>query len=245
MTQNEIDMGFTWEQVEAFWSHIAEIEYEDANDRFKASHCQRFHISIPHLYMFQGCTILNMWSRQGEAIPYIREACQGVSIENVEVSKIMLRQARERFPGEKFHWFNMSSIPFPDSSFDAILSLEMLEHTPRPFELLKEAYRVVRPGGRLVITCPPSPIGEIYLFVLDRLFNNHGEGPHKFLSTFTVKNLLLQCGFKVELHKGTMFLPLINGAFIQINRLLERMCQWYPIIELGDRQLYVAVKEPE
>lgn len=48
------------------------------------------------------------------------------------------------------------SIPAPDASFDAILCSEVLEHVPEPTHALDEFSRLVKPGGKLVITAPFS-----------------------------------------------------------------------------------------
>jgi ubiquinone/menaquinone biosynthesis C-methylase UbiE len=44
------------------------------------------------------------------------------------------------------------SLPFPAGSFDAVVSLEMLEFTPRPRQTIQEMVRVLRPGGWLLVT---------------------------------------------------------------------------------------------
>ena len=46
------------------------------------------------------------------------------------------------------------SLPFADSSFDAVVSCETIEHLPRVQAALNEMYRVTRPGGRLFLTTP-------------------------------------------------------------------------------------------
>jgi 2-polyprenyl-3-methyl-5-hydroxy-6-metoxy-1,4-benzoquinol methylase len=45
-------------------------------------------------------------------------------------------------------------VPFASDSFDLVISSEMLEHLARPEEALKEAVRVLAPGGMLVVTTP-------------------------------------------------------------------------------------------
>ena len=52
------------------------------------------------------------------------------------------------------------ALPFPDSSFDVVVSTEMLEHDPSPWLSLAEMGRVLRPGGHLVLTTRGNGFGE-------------------------------------------------------------------------------------
>jgi len=45
-------------------------------------------------------------------------------------------------------------LPFTDNSFDSVLLLDVLEHIANPELALAEASRVLRPGGRLLLTIP-------------------------------------------------------------------------------------------
>ncbi len=46
------------------------------------------------------------------------------------------------------------AIPEPNASFDAILCAEVLEHVPDPVKALEEFSRLLKPGGRLILTAP-------------------------------------------------------------------------------------------
>ncbi|MFC1496866.1 class I SAM-dependent methyltransferase [Verrucomicrobiota bacterium] len=46
------------------------------------------------------------------------------------------------------------SIPQPNSSFDAVMCIEVLEHLPNPVPAIKEFSRLLKPGGHLIITAP-------------------------------------------------------------------------------------------
>lgn len=46
------------------------------------------------------------------------------------------------------------SIPVPDSSFDAVMCIEVLEHVADPVGTLREFHRVIKTGGTLLLTAP-------------------------------------------------------------------------------------------
>jgi SAM-dependent methyltransferase len=45
-------------------------------------------------------------------------------------------------------------LPYPDRSFDLYTCIEGIEHLENPFHLVREACRVLRPGGHFVVTTP-------------------------------------------------------------------------------------------
>lgn len=49
---------------------------------------------------------------------------------------------------------DITAIPEPDESFDAILCSEVLEHIPEPPKALDEFARLLKPGGTLILTAP-------------------------------------------------------------------------------------------
>ena len=48
------------------------------------------------------------------------------------------------------------TLPFPDGSFDTVMSIQVLEHTPDPQRLVDEMGRVLADGGTLILTAPFS-----------------------------------------------------------------------------------------
>lgn len=58
-------------------------------------------------------------------------------------------------PGIKFDLADLNArTPYPDNFFDAVVSLEGIEHLEAPAVCLGEFARVLRPGGRLVFSIP-------------------------------------------------------------------------------------------
>ena len=49
-----------------------------------------------------------------------------------------------------------AQIPLPDNEFDCILLLAVLEHLENTTEIIAECYRILKPGGRLIITIPTN-----------------------------------------------------------------------------------------
>ncbi len=52
------------------------------------------------------------------------------------------------------HASDITKIPVPDGAFDVVLCTEVLEHVPEPIAALEEMVRVLRPGGRILLTAP-------------------------------------------------------------------------------------------
>jgi len=75
------------------------------------------------------------------------------------------------------------SIPLPDASVDCAMATEVLEHCPEPLVVLKEARRVLKPGGVFFFTVP-------YIWPLH-------DAPYDFYryTPFALERLLAEAGF--------------------------------------------------
>lgn len=54
-----------------------------------------------------------------------------------------------------------SSLPFPDASFDTVCFIACINHIPERTQALQEAHRLLRPGGRIVLTMIGKVIGTV------------------------------------------------------------------------------------
>jgi SAM-dependent methyltransferase len=52
------------------------------------------------------------------------------------------------------HDLNTFPYPFEDASFDHVLASHVLEHLDRPFLVMKELHRLLKPGGTLIVRVP-------------------------------------------------------------------------------------------
>ncbi|CEJ42867.1 methyltransferase domain-containing protein [Umezakia ovalisporum] len=75
----------------------------------------------------------------------------------ITLSPVQARRAKERamdagLSGRtQFQVANAQAMPFADDSFDLVWSLESGEHMPDKTKFLQECYRVLKPGGRLIL----------------------------------------------------------------------------------------------
>jgi ubiquinone/menaquinone biosynthesis C-methylase UbiE len=79
---------------------------------------------------------------------------QGCRSVGVDVTAAMLRRARAVAPGTGFVQGDLRALPFASGSVDAAVCALALCHLPQLTPALRELARVLRPGGRLVVSDP-------------------------------------------------------------------------------------------
>jgi ubiquinone/menaquinone biosynthesis C-methylase UbiE len=82
---------------------------------------------------------------------------RGASVVGVDVAEAMIARARSAHPGLEFRWADAHELPFADASFDAVVGNLAIMHLSRPERAMAEFARVLRPGGRLVLTAWAHP----------------------------------------------------------------------------------------
>jgi len=243
MKQYPPDFRNKWSDsdVEAHWDRVASI-YVEENDKLKDTHDQRFLESVESLKLESGAKIISISSRDCEANDYIKNAEESAEVINVEISSGLINVAQSiRSYVKQVKIDTYSKLPFDDEYFDRVLTLETLEHVEQPLQFLNELNRISKPGARMVLSCPPAT-SEIPYRMFTFLFGGHGEGPHKFPPSRTVKRWLDQTGWKLITHKGTLLVP-VGPKFIKnMGEKIISSCQGTFIAELGIRQFFVCEK---
>ena len=75
----------------------------------------------------------------------------------IDISGPMLRAARARVQRKGLaqvkglHMMDAAKLEFPDAAFDAVLAPYVMSVVPHPDQALSEAWRVLRPGGTLIV----------------------------------------------------------------------------------------------
>lgn len=97
----------------------------------------------------EGARLLDVGAAFGFAVRAAGEA--GWRAVGVEISRAAARRAQAAAPGRVARASALRT-PFPDACFDAVTAWDVIEHLPDPHAAAAELARVLRPGGRLVLT---------------------------------------------------------------------------------------------
>jgi ubiquinone/menaquinone biosynthesis C-methylase UbiE len=84
---------------------------------------------------------------------------------------------------------DITAIPAPDASFDAILCSEVLEHVPEPTHALDEFKRLLKPGGVLIITAPFCSLVHMAPYHYCSGFSKYWYEHHLTLRGFEIKEI--------------------------------------------------------
>ena len=105
-------------------------------------------------------SLLDVGCNAGELLAYCDSLHPAIRLAGVEINSVALAKARQCVPNAELHAAGAESLPFPDSSFDCVTCIEVLEHIPAKVRAraLAEMGRVLRPGGRLVLRVPHAGI---------------------------------------------------------------------------------------
>ncbi len=79
-----------------------------------------------------------------------RKSCKVIGIDISGSAVKLAREKIEALCGD----LNDTSFPFKDEVFDAVTVVDVLEHLINPLSLLSETHRLLRPGGRLILSVP-------------------------------------------------------------------------------------------
>lgn len=135
-----------WDEFAADWHKRSEQMWEKGSRSTILPFLQR------HVSAEQG-PILDAGCGDGYASCKLAE--YGYQVQGVDIAGEMIRLAQSRqttFPENvRFQTADISKLPFADGTFAAVMSINVVEFAPAPLQALLELYRVLAPGGILIL----------------------------------------------------------------------------------------------
>ena len=121
---------------------------------------------VARLNLKSGTRILDVACGTGnQSIP---AAKQGADVVGIDIAPNLIEQARKRAANEnlkvQFDEGDAENLPFPDASFDAVMTMFGAMFAPRPEMVAAELLRVCRPGGLIAMAnwTPAGFIGQMF-----------------------------------------------------------------------------------
>ena len=197
----------------------------------------------------------------GSGVLLERMKSLGWQVEGVEVDPGGVAAGRAR--GVTVHQGQLADAMFPGNHFDAVHSAHVIEHVHDPVALLRECFRILKPGGKLVILTPnTASYGHKHF---GRAWLNLDPPRHLILfNKLTLRKAAEQQGFIIERLDSTVRSAWVYGTLSRLIRqtgraemsalgkpaclihgilfqLRERILKWFNP-DAGDELLLIATK---
>lgn len=101
---------------------------------------------------------------------------------------------------------DIQAINDPDDTYDAIISCETVEHVPEPWTAVRGLARVLKPGGRLILTTPNyfnvMGLYRAYLRLRGRVYQESGQPINNLTMIFRTRHWIRTAGLKTVATDG-------------------------------------------
>lgn len=114
---------------------------------------RRHQVAYQHVSdLVSGRTVLDIGCGEGYGTAALA-TCAAVVV-GIDYDTSVVRHATATYRTPAFVMANLAALPIQGTSIDVVVSLQVIEHVWDHAQFLHECRRVLRPGGRLVITTP-------------------------------------------------------------------------------------------
>lgn len=157
--------------------------------------------------LHRGLKILEIGCGAGSMTAFL--AARGLDVIGTDVSHVLLEYARDRHPGCRFERMLGEVLRFADSSFDLVVSFDVLEHIPDVDGHMREVARVLRPGGHYLLQTPNKWTNLPFSIVRDRSFVRWKKYHPSLQTKRSLTRLLRHHAFSVRIIR----MPVANEFF--------------------------------
>ena len=114
--------------------------------------------------------VLEVGCGAGQFIRALKQRQNDLLAHGCDISVSAIARARQFQDGVTYA-VSSETLPYADASFDAVIIFDVLEHVAGPDRLLREIFRVLKPGGKFYcfVPCEGDPLS--FWFYLRRLNN--------------------------------------------------------------------------
>ena len=147
---------------------------------------------------FKGCNKDNKIVDAGCGKGVVADELSLQGFKNIELMDIQdIRVLAKDKPFHKVD-FNHDKFPFADNSIDLVVSTAVIEHLENQYHYLREIHRILKPGGRLVITMPScwNIISRLLFLKTGGVESFHGTNHHINVITKNIFDFMLKDKFK-------------------------------------------------
>lgn len=108
---------------------------------------------------------------------------------------------------------DITAIPEPEASFDAVMCIEVFEHLPDPVAALREFARLLRKGGQLILTAPFCSLTHFAPYHFYTGFNRYFFERHLPASGFEIAEMTANGNFFEYLAQEIRRIPAVSGRY--------------------------------
>lgn len=150
-------LSYTDVEVSANWSDELEALHEESSRAHFLDRWTRSAILGGIAPLPARARVADLGCSTGYLLADLRDARPDAVLIGVDVVAAGLSKAHALVPSARLLQADVCELPLTDASLDAIVSANLLEHVPDDERALREAARVLRPGGVIAIVVPAGP----------------------------------------------------------------------------------------
>lgn len=194
---------------------------------------QIIHAELDRLALPEPARVLDAGCGSGRTL---QELVRYGAVEGIELNEDAAKMAGQRGDGE-VKVGRLEDLPWAQDTFDLIVCLDVIEHTPDDGLTLRELRRVCKPGGWLLVTVPAYPA----------LWSAHDEANHHYrrYTRRSLRQAALSSGWQLTRMTSFNSLLLAPAAAVRLAQRRRRDTNSHSAnLNLGPDWLNDALEQP-